>query len=407
MQESRRLHLAAFYRSQLCDDCLPFWLKHAPNRTDGGYNTCLNRDGSVYDPDKLCLWSHGRIAWVFSYLYNELEPRAEWLDMARLGIDFLSRHAFGPGKTLYYGLTRDGQPLFAPRDIHVATSTILGFAEFARATHDTTRFQQAKSLFFETWKRLQSPGNSFEPCLPQTRPMRLHGAFMISLNVLQTLRAFDNDDTFNPYIDACINAMCTLFQRTDRRAILEAVDWEGNALPGWMGRWINPGHMIEAGIFLIHEGLHRQRNDWLILGADWINWGFDWGWDHAYGGIFNDVDLEGLPVPTVDGALRYASKLWWQHAEALYGLLLAYAVTGRNRFLKAHDLTLAYVKRHYLDPEHGEWFGILDRSGKRLHDAKGTERKSLFHLARNLFHAWQLCEKPLPRGEHCKRRTEP
>lgn len=388
--------LRDFYREQLMESSLPFWLKHAPNRTDGGYYTCLNRDGSVYDADKLCLWSHGRIAWVFAYLYNALEPRSEWREMARLGIDFLQRHGFAPDGSMYYGLTQDGRPLLGPRDIHVETSTILGFSEFARATRDAALYAQARRMCHALWDRIQTPGRSHEPFLAQTRPMRLHSQYLILMNVWQTLRDYDNDPAYDALIETCYVTIRDTLQRPHQRAILEAVGWDGADLPGWMGRWVNPGHMIEAGIFTIREGLRRQQDDWIAQGADWIDWGFAQGWDSVYGGIFNDIDIQGMPVPTVDGALRYASKLWWQHTEALYGLLLAYAVTGRKALLDAHDRTLDYAKTHYLDPEHGDWFGILDRTGLRLNDAKGTERKSLFHLARNLFHAWQLCEHALP-----------
>ena len=94
-----RCRLRDAFRKSLLDDVLPFWLRHAPDRECGGYFTGLGRDGSVYDPDKLCLWSQGRIAWSFAYLYHELEARPEWLDLARLGVEFLNRHGFAPGGT--------------------------------------------------------------------------------------------------------------------------------------------------------------------------------------------------------------------------------------------------------------------------------------------------------------------
>jgi N-acylglucosamine 2-epimerase len=47
--------LADFYRAQLKEQILPFWLKHSADRECGGYFTCLDRDGSVYDPDQVCI----------------------------------------------------------------------------------------------------------------------------------------------------------------------------------------------------------------------------------------------------------------------------------------------------------------------------------------------------------------
>ena len=40
---------AARYRKDLLESVIPFWLKHAPDRQCGGYFTCLDRDGTIYD----------------------------------------------------------------------------------------------------------------------------------------------------------------------------------------------------------------------------------------------------------------------------------------------------------------------------------------------------------------------
>ena len=44
--------LAGEYKSELLDSVLPFWLEHSQDKQYGGYFTCLERDGSVYDTDK-------------------------------------------------------------------------------------------------------------------------------------------------------------------------------------------------------------------------------------------------------------------------------------------------------------------------------------------------------------------
>ena len=40
---------ASFYRDALLEDCLPFWLRHAPDRQHGGWFFSLDRDGRVLD----------------------------------------------------------------------------------------------------------------------------------------------------------------------------------------------------------------------------------------------------------------------------------------------------------------------------------------------------------------------
>ena len=44
--------MASRYKEELLGNVLPFWLEHSQDTKFGGYYTCLNRDGSVYDKDK-------------------------------------------------------------------------------------------------------------------------------------------------------------------------------------------------------------------------------------------------------------------------------------------------------------------------------------------------------------------
>ena len=83
--------LRDFYKKELLENILPFWLKHVRDRDYGGYHTCLDRDGSVYEYDKLCMWCAGRIVWTYSHMYNELERNPEWLELARCGVDFVRK----------------------------------------------------------------------------------------------------------------------------------------------------------------------------------------------------------------------------------------------------------------------------------------------------------------------------
>ena len=86
---------AGRYRQELAERVIPFWYNHSLDREYGGYFTCLERDGSVYDTRKY-LWLQGRAVWMFSRLYNTFDRKSEYLDAATLGLDFIrQRHAAG------------------------------------------------------------------------------------------------------------------------------------------------------------------------------------------------------------------------------------------------------------------------------------------------------------------------
>ena len=83
--------LAQQNKTELLEGVLPFWLEHSQDTAYGGYFTCLDRDGSVYDTDKF-IWLQGREVWMFSMLCNKVERRPEWLACAVQGAEFLKKY---------------------------------------------------------------------------------------------------------------------------------------------------------------------------------------------------------------------------------------------------------------------------------------------------------------------------
>ena len=51
--------LANQYKDELLDNVLPFWLENSQDHEYGGYFTCLDREGRVFDTDKF-IWLQGR-----------------------------------------------------------------------------------------------------------------------------------------------------------------------------------------------------------------------------------------------------------------------------------------------------------------------------------------------------------
>ena len=60
------------YKDELLENVVPFWLNHSQDGEFGGFYTCLDREGKVYDTDKF-IWLQARQVWMFSMLYNKVE----------------------------------------------------------------------------------------------------------------------------------------------------------------------------------------------------------------------------------------------------------------------------------------------------------------------------------------------
>ena len=105
--------LASKYKTELLDSVLPFWLNNSIDKEYGGYFSCLDRDGSVYDTDKF-IWLQGREVWLFSMLCNKLGEKQEWMDAAIQGAEFLNKYGHNGDYDFYFSLTREGKPLVEP-----------------------------------------------------------------------------------------------------------------------------------------------------------------------------------------------------------------------------------------------------------------------------------------------------
>ena len=77
------------YRSLLSDGVIPFWLRYGVDREFGGVLFCMQEDGTPISTDKY-IWSQARFVWVMSALYNRIESRPEFLEIARRTIDSLA-----------------------------------------------------------------------------------------------------------------------------------------------------------------------------------------------------------------------------------------------------------------------------------------------------------------------------
>ena len=112
--------LSRLYRDSLFNDVIPFWEQNSIDSEYGGYFTCLDREGNVYDTDKFT-WLQARQIWTFSMLLNRYEKKQRWLDIARRGTDSLAKHGRDELGNWYFAPDRQGRPLVQPYNIFSGT----------------------------------------------------------------------------------------------------------------------------------------------------------------------------------------------------------------------------------------------------------------------------------------------
>ncbi|WP_315817111.1 AGE family epimerase/isomerase [Paraflavitalea speifideaquila] len=161
------------FTAMMVDNVLPFWLKHSRDEKNGGYFTCLKRDGSVYDTDKF-MWLQGRQVWCFSYMYNNVAQKQEWLDMALHGAAFMEK--YGRDTTAgnwYFSLTAEGKPLTQPYNIFSDCFAAMGFASLDKAAPNDRYKQIAVDTFENILRRKDSWKGIYNKAYPGTRPLKV------------------------------------------------------------------------------------------------------------------------------------------------------------------------------------------------------------------------------------------
>ena len=353
---------------------IPFWLRHSLDRQHGGYFTCLTREGVVYDSRKY-IWLQGRAVWMFSKLYNELEQHAEFLDAARLILDFLRRHARDEQGRYYFSLTREGRPSFYQRKPYSAVFAMLGMLEFSKATNDPTLRSEAIDLFWQIRKWIEDPTLLGRPPQPPTL-----ADVMVTASMASEIAKIDHDRRYRDILRECLTAS-KAFYDPRRRIFLE---YRPADTPE--GRLFCPGDSIEAAWFLLHADPDEEMRTLLL---DSIEGALEFGWDQEYGGLYYFMDVDGLPPLPLESNM----KLWWPHTEAIYACILAHSLTHNPKWLKWLERVDAYAFAHFSDPKHGEWFGYCDRRGELTNTAKGNNYKGCFHVPRMLLLSYQLLSR--------------
>ncbi len=376
--------LLAQYHSELLDRTIPFWLKYGIDWSaeHGGICTCISDEGKILSGDKY-VWSQLRAIWTFAALYNRIERRQEYLDVAAHIFNFIKRYGRNDQGEWYFCLDENGNPLFdGATSIYCDGFAIYGFTEFARATGDPEAIALAREAFTNVQRRLARPGSYQTHPLPIPPGTQAHGISMIFASAFGELGEYLVDRAVTAASLAHADQVMNVFRRPDDKRVYEFTALDNSLLDLPPGRVVNPGHAIESMWFMIH--IFQRANDPARIrqAIQAIKWHLELGWDDQYGGIFLARDADGS-----FWADKWDTKIWWPHTEALYALLLAYSISKETWCLDCFQRVHDYSFSHFPVPQYGEWIQNLDRQGNKLDSTIALPVKDPFHLSRALINS--------------------
>lgn len=380
---------ADIYRNELLNEVIPFWEKYSLDEKFGGYFTCLNEKGEIYDTDKF-IWLQARQIWMFSSLYQSVQKNKKWKEIAISGADFLEKYGRDSNKDWYFSLNQKGQALVEPYNIFSDCFAAMAFGKLYEIEPKDEYAEISKSTFDNILKRQNNPKGKYNKVHPENRNLQNFALPMILCNLSLELEPLLGSERVSEVTDSIIDLVMNTFYDKASGSVLENVSETGEFVDCFEGRLLNPGHAIEAMWFIMNLGI-RQNDTLLIEKAEKIMFQqLERGWDEKYGGIYYFMDIKDHPPQQ----LEHDQKLWWVHLETLVALAKTYAHNQNPKaaewFKKVHE----YTWNHFRDKQNGgEWYGYLNRQGEVHLNLKGGKWKGCFHVPRALLEVWQTLEK--------------
>ncbi|HNT36966.1 MAG TPA: AGE family epimerase/isomerase, partial [bacterium] len=337
------------------------------------------------------LWSQLRAIWTFSALFNRIEPRQEWLDIARDLFDFCRRHGRDSEGRWCYRLSPQGEILDGPISIYADGFAIYGLCEYYKATQDERAWEIAFQTFRNVQKRLAVPGSYQTAPYIIPQGAKAHAVAMIFSYFFHEMgKVFDSPEILQAGLTHAREVM-DHFLRPESGLVLEYVTLDGKTLPGAEGRIVVPGHAIESMWFQMQIFRDHDEDDMIRKAVNAVQKHLEFGWDAEHGGLFLGGDSEGqAPVWP-----NWNKKIWWPHTEALYALIRAREYSHEPWIDEWFSRIFDYCFTHFYDRKHGEWTQRLDRFGNKITEVVALPVKDPFHLPRALILSIESLERQM------------
>ncbi len=360
--------------TELKEDILPFWVRHAFDPVTGRLTGVISNDLRRFDDVPRHAVICARLLWTFAAAVR-YDPRPEWLETGRRAYALLTG-AFWDRQHggVFWSLDGADRVRSDRKQVYAQAFAIYGLAGWFAATGDTAALERAKAVFELIERHAAEPkhGGYIEArsaAWGELADMRLSDKDLNapkSMNtLLHVLEAYTTlfrvwpDPGLRGRLQALLGVMlnrvvtgtpytcCQLFFDLEWRSLSPKISY---------------GHDIEAS-WLLWDAAEALGDPALLKRTRPI------ALDMAAGVLAHGCDTDGsiFYEGTADRVVK-TDKHWWPQAEAVVGFLNAHALSGDPESLAAAGRAWQFIENHVIDRQHGEWFAVLDRSGRPLPD---------------------------------------
>lgn len=394
----------------LSQKIIPFWLYRAVDTQYGGYVTAFDSNGVFSGNDTKYIVTQCRMLWgLCNLLYFAREQDlAQMKQAAKQGADFIMQNFWDREHGgMVWQLNRDGSVADDAKLVYGESFSIYALSEYYLQFKDHKALSTAETIFnllqiyaadtrnggyLENLERdwSPSPGRSYAGNRKSLDVhMHLMEAFttlcMASGNAIHQRKLLEILDLImgrmvNSESGFGYNQFSLAFKKLPAINILRT--W--NAERETHEKIAHPtdstsyGHNAELSWLasLALDALNLPLGKYQPVLRKLLDHSLEYGYDHTYGGVFRD-GIANQPALVKD-------KEWWQNFEAMVGYLNGYQLYGDIKYLDAFRWTWTFIQTHFLHPDLGESYQLLDREGNLLVGNLGNAWKGVYHTGRAL-----------------------
>jgi len=323
------------------------------------------------------VWNQGRGIWVYSFLYNNFEKSAHYLDVAKKAIDFILKLKPKDDHFFDGSYSREGNRISGPGDIYGNLFVAEGLAEYAKASGDKSYLKIAKEMILSCLERYDRPDYvydiSYVPGKPKMQGPRNLGHWMIFLSLSSQILTQGPDSELEKLADRCIDAIMKQHMNEEFNILNEVRNHDFSLPKNKYADFAVIGHGIETLAFVMAEAVRRKDATLFIASEAAFKRHVEVAADKLYGGhfevLFNANTYSWSP-----------SKSAWCQQEVSIGALLSIEHTGNAWAQECFSEGDAYMLAKMSRPDYAFWtFG-----GNRKVVNPSTKTIEHYHMPRYL-----------------------
>ena len=378
------------YHSDLFDKFIPNMDKYVIDHELGGFMCSVEiESGKMTSTDKRS-WYEGRGMWTYSFLYNNLDKKPEYLEIARKSKDFILKskpkdNKFWPAAFSKEGnlQSKEGKPQSEDEgDIYSSLFVAEGLAEFAKASGESQYLDLAKNILFSCLDRYDSPDYVYDVAYlskdaPKVPAPRVLGHWMVFLRAATQLLENAPDPKVEKLAHRCVDAILNFHLNPEYNLVNELLNHDLSRPDNEFNQFSYTGHGIETIWMVLFEAARRKDKAMFDRTVEVFKRHVTVAKDSVYGGYFRSLDH-------VDNNTWKVDKVLWLQEEVLIGSLFIAEHTGNLWAKQCFNETFEYVHKNFNRPGFKFWLSGGDRKLVEYNKVRAEHYHPPRHLMLNL-----------------------